>query len=274
MKFTIEKSVILEGLTNVIKAISTKNVIPILNGIMFTLKKDGLYLLASDSELTIKTFIDKKEIKNIENEGSIVVQSKYIIDIVRKMPSDLINFEVLDGLKIRIYTENNQYNLNCLDYNDYPNIKIDDSVIEYIANSCTNDVRHIEGTINRLMAYTAMVVPERVTLEFAVEALKDFVSTNIYSVSNIEKIQKAVADYYGITVEDLKGKRRSNKIAYPRQIGMYLCRMETNETFPKIGLEFGGRDHSTVIFACDKIEKELKTDEKLKLSINEIKNKM
>lgn len=127
MKFTIEKSVILEGLTNVIKAISTKNVIPILNGIMFTLKKDGLYLLASDSELTIKTFIDKKEIKNIENEGSIVVQSKYIIDIVRKMPSDLINFEVLDGLKIRIYTENNQYNLNCLDYNDYPNIKIDES---------------------------------------------------------------------------------------------------------------------------------------------------
>lgn len=152
--------------------------------------------------------------------------------------------------------------------------KIDDSVIEYIANSCQNDVRHIEGTINRLMAYTAMIVPEKVTLEFAIEALKDYVSTNIYAVSNIEKIQKAVADHYGITVEDLKGKRRSNKIAYPRQLGMYLCRMETNETFPKIGLEFGGRDHSTVIFACDKIEKELKIDEKLKLTINEIKNKM
>lgn len=152
--------------------------------------------------------------------------------------------------------------------------KIDDAVVEYIANACQNDVRHIEGTINRLMAYTAMIVPDKIDLEFACEALKDYVSKNIYASSNIEKIQKAVASYYGITVEDLKGKKRSNKIAYPRQLGMYLCRMETNETFPKIGLEFGGRDHSTVIFACDKIEKELKTDAKLQVTINEIKNRM
>lgn len=152
--------------------------------------------------------------------------------------------------------------------------KIDDAVVEYIANACQNDVRHIEGTINRLMAYTAMIVPEKIDLEFACEALKDYVSKNIYASSNIEKIQKAVANYYGITVEDLKGKKRSNKIAYPRQLGMYLCRMETNETFPKIGLEFGGRDHSTVIFACDKIEKELKQDAKLQVTINEIKNRM
>ncbi|MBQ9833695.1 MAG: chromosomal replication initiator protein DnaA [Bacilli bacterium] len=152
--------------------------------------------------------------------------------------------------------------------------KIDDAVVEYIANACQNDVRHIEGTINRLMAYTAMIVPDKIDLEFACEALKDYVSKNIYASSNIEKIQKAVASYYGITVEDLKGKKRSNKIAYPRQLGMYLCRMETNETFPKIGLEFGGRDHSTVIFACDKIEKELKQDAKLQVTINEIKNRM
>ena len=152
--------------------------------------------------------------------------------------------------------------------------KIDDAVVEYIANACQNDVRHIEGTINRLMAYTAMIVPDKIDLEFACEALKDYVSKNIYASSNIEKIQKAVANYYGITVEDLKGKKRSNKIAYPRQLGMYLCRMETNETFPKIGLEFGGRDHSTVIFACDKIEKELKQDAKLQVTINEIKNRM
>ena len=75
MKFTIEKSVILEGLTNVIKAISTKNVIPILNGIMFTLKKDGLYLLASDSELTIKTFIDIAKSVNITVK---IVQYSYV----------------------------------------------------------------------------------------------------------------------------------------------------------------------------------------------------
>lgn len=125
MKFTIEKSVILEGLSNVTRAISTKNVIPVLNGIKFELTNNGLYLTASDSELTIKVLIEAKEIKEISSLGGIIIQSKYILDIVRKMPSDLINFEVIDGLKIKIYTDNNQYNLNCLDINDYPDVKLE-----------------------------------------------------------------------------------------------------------------------------------------------------
>ena len=127
MKFTIEKNLILEGLNNVIRAISTKNVIPVLNGIKFELKNEGLYLTASDSELTIKTLIDAKEIKQISTLGGIIIQSKYILDIVRKMPSDVINFEVIDGLKIKIYTENNQYNLNCLNINDYPDVKLEEN---------------------------------------------------------------------------------------------------------------------------------------------------
>ncbi len=125
MKFTIDKSILLENIVNVSKAISSKNIIPILNGIKFDLKKDGLYLVASDSELTIQSFIDKKEIKNVETEGCIILQSKYIIDIIRKMPSDVINFEVIDSLKIKIYTDNNQYNLNCLDPKEYPSVKLE-----------------------------------------------------------------------------------------------------------------------------------------------------
>lgn len=125
MKFTIEKSVILEGLNNCIRAISTKNVIPVLNGIKFELTKEGLYLTASDSELTIKVFIESKEIKEVGNLGGIIIQSKYILDIVRKMPSNLINFEVIDGCKVKIYTDNNQYNLNCLDINNYPDVKLE-----------------------------------------------------------------------------------------------------------------------------------------------------
>ena len=127
MKFTIEKNILLENLTNTIKAISTKNVIPILNGIKFELTDKGLELTASDSELTIKTFIDKKEIKNIEKEGTVIIQSKYIIEIIRKMPSDIINFELIDNVRIRIYTDNNEYNLNCLDYKEYPNIKLEEN---------------------------------------------------------------------------------------------------------------------------------------------------
>jgi len=125
MKFTIEKNILLENLINVSKAISNKTIIPILNGIKFELTKEGLSLTASDSELTIKTFIEKKKIKKIETEGIIILQSKYLIDIIRKMPSDIINFEIMDGLKIKIYSENNQYNLNCLDPKEYPSVKLE-----------------------------------------------------------------------------------------------------------------------------------------------------
>ena len=127
MKFTIQKNILLENLTHVTKAISIKNIIPILNGIKFELTEEGLSLTASDSELTIKTFIEAKEITNIESTGTIIIQSKFITEIIRKMPSDVINFEVIDGLKIKIYTENNQYNLNCLDPKEYPTLKLEES---------------------------------------------------------------------------------------------------------------------------------------------------
>ena len=152
--------------------------------------------------------------------------------------------------------------------------KIDENVIEYIANNCQNDVRFLEGAVNRLLAYTAMIVPEVVDLNFAIEALADFVNHNIYTRSSIEGIQKAVADYYKITVDDLKGKKRSANIAYPRQIAMYLSRTLTEENLNRIGLEFGGRDHSTVIHACDKITSDLKKNPALEQQLKEIQNKM
>ncbi len=152
--------------------------------------------------------------------------------------------------------------------------KLDENVVEFIANSCQNDVRFLEGAVNRLMAYTAMIVPDKITLEFANEALKDFINKNIYSENDISGIQKAVAEFYNISVDDLKGKKRSANIAYPRMIGMYLSRMLTDETFPRIGLEFGGRDHSTVIHACDKITEDVKKNQKLETEITAIKNKL
>ena len=152
--------------------------------------------------------------------------------------------------------------------------KIDENVIEYIANNCQNDVRYLEGTLNRLMTYTAMIVPEKIDLNFAIEALGDFFNQNIYSNSSIEGIQKAVASYFKITIEDLKGKRKSANIAYPRMIGMYLAKTLTDENFNRIGLEFGGRDHSTVIHACNRIEKDLKDNLNLGKQIKEIQNLM
>lgn len=127
MKFVIDKNILLEALTNVTRAIGTRTTIPILNGIKFDLTNDGLSLLASDSELTIKINISEKDIKNIEKCGSMIIQSKYILEIIRKMPSDIIYFEAIDSSKIKIYTDNNEYNLNCYDINDYPHISLEES---------------------------------------------------------------------------------------------------------------------------------------------------
>ena len=124
MKFSIDKNILLDNLTNVIRGVSTKNVIPVLNGIKFELTNEGLKLLATDSELTIEIFIEAGLIEKIEQPGVAIISSKYILEIVRKMPSKIINFEMLDQLKVKIYSEYNQYNLNCLDPNDYPNIKL------------------------------------------------------------------------------------------------------------------------------------------------------
>ena len=126
MKFTIEKNIIVENLANVVKAISPKNIIPILNGIKFELTKEGLYLLASDAELTIKCFISKDNITSIDETGSIIIQSKYILDIIRKLPADTVNFELMDGLKIKISSDNSQYDLNCLDPKEYPSLKLEE----------------------------------------------------------------------------------------------------------------------------------------------------
>ena len=84
MKFSIDKNIILENLSNVIKGVSTKNVIPVLNGIKFELKGEGLYLTASDSELVIQSFIERKLIKNVDSEGVIIIGSKYILEILNK----------------------------------------------------------------------------------------------------------------------------------------------------------------------------------------------
>jgi DNA polymerase III subunit beta len=126
MKMVIEKNILLESLNNVMRAISPRNIIPILNGILFELTKDGLYLTASDSDLIIKNFIPKDKIKNIEKTGKTVIQSKYLLDIIRKMPNTDINIELLEDLKIIISTDNTIYNLNCLNIEDYPQINLEE----------------------------------------------------------------------------------------------------------------------------------------------------
>ena len=134
-----------------------------------------------------------------------------------------------------------------------------------------SDVRQLEGSINRLLAYSTIMGGSKIDLDLAIEALKDYTNTGISEKNNIRKIQKAVAEYFQISVDDMKSKKRSANLAFPRQVAMYLCRQLTDESFPKIGTEFGGKDHSTVMHSCDKIEAEMKVNKELVKTIENIK---
>lgn len=127
MKFSIKKEILLENLNYVSHAVSTKNVIPVLAGIKFDLKDNGLYLVASDNEVDIEVFVDKKYIDKIEKTGSIVIQGKFLLDIVRKLPDGEINIEVVDGLKIMLYNQNSNFNLNGIDPDEFPNLNMEKS---------------------------------------------------------------------------------------------------------------------------------------------------
>ena len=129
MKFTIKKEILMEAINKVSKAISSRNVIPVLAGIKFDLSNKKLVLTASDNDITIQTHIDcdNEEIIKVKEEGSIIIQGKYISDIVRKLPDQYINIEVVDELKILIYTENSEFNLNGISESEYPNIDLGES---------------------------------------------------------------------------------------------------------------------------------------------------
>ena len=127
MKLTIKQNKLMEHLNYVIRGISNKNLIPILNCIKFELTNDGLYLMSTDNEVAIKTFIDKKDIDNIDTTGEIVVSGRYIYEIIRKLPNELINIEEVVDSKLYIYTQNSSFHLNCNNVSEFPNLELEDS---------------------------------------------------------------------------------------------------------------------------------------------------
>ncbi len=147
-------------------------------------------------------------------------------------------------------------------------------VIEYIANNFASDVRQLEGAITRVFAYALMMNKGNIDLDTAVDALKDQLTDRSVYKNDIHRIQRVVCDYFKVTIEDIKGKKRSQNINYPRQVAIYLCRELTTESYPKIGTYFGGRDHSTIINAYNKIEADLETNDQLKIVISDLKKQL
>ena len=156
---------------------------------------------------------------------------------------------------------------------DVENLNVANEVMGYIATKIKSNIRELEGALIRIVAYSSLTNRE-ITVDLATEALKDIISKKQGKHITIDLIQDIVSSYFNLRVEDLKSQRRTRNVAYPRQIAMYLSRKLTDMSLPKIGEEFGGRDHTTVIHAYEKISENLKTDEGLQSMINDITKKL
>ena len=149
-------------------------------------------------------------------------------------------------------------------------IRLPDDVTYFLASSDTKNIRELEGMLIRLGAYSSLQnVP--ITLDMARENLKDILGDRRKDIT-VELIQKATADHFGLKVADLKSDKRLKNLVQARQIAIWICRDMTKASYPDIGMRFGGKDHSTVIYAAKKIDTALKNDTKLARIIDEIKN--
>ncbi|MCU7357356.1 MULTISPECIES: chromosomal replication initiator protein DnaA [Enterococcus] len=150
-------------------------------------------------------------------------------------------------------------------------LEIPDDTLSYIAGQIDSNIRELEGALLRVQAYATMNNAE-ISTSLAAEALKSLKSNGGVAQISILQIQEEVAKYYHISLKDLKGKKRVKSIVVPRQIAMYLSRELTDNSLPKIGAEFGGKDHTTVIHAHEKIQQLLENDPTTQTEISEIKN--
>lgn len=152
-------------------------------------------------------------------------------------------------------------------------LNIPNDVMMYIATKIDTNIRELEGALIRVVAYSSLINHD-LSAELAAEALKDIISDSKPKTITITEIQKVVGEHFDLRIDDFKAKKRTKAVAYPRQIAMYLAREMTDFSLPKIGDEFGGRDHTTVIHAHEKISKELENNFSLRQTVENLKEKI
>ncbi|WP_322907164.1 chromosomal replication initiator protein DnaA [Paenibacillus campi] len=153
------------------------------------------------------------------------------------------------------------------------NLDIPNEAMMYIANQIDTNIRELEGALIRVVAYSSLTNQD-VTSHLAAEALKDIIPSSRPKMITIQDIQQRVGEYYNLKLEDFKARKRTKAVAFPRQIAMYLSRELTDYSLPKIGEAFGGRDHTTVIHAHEKISQSLKSDQDLFKVVNSLMDKI
>ncbi len=142
---------------------------------------------------------------------------------------------------------------------EHAKVVIPDEVINLICSKVTTNVRDLEAALTRIIAY-ADLVNKDVTVDVAQRQLKDFFASPVQNNITVDIIQRTVADYFNLSSGELKGKKRTRAVAFPRQLAMYITREITEASMTDIGLEFGGRDHTTVMHACQRIESRMRSD--------------
>jgi len=150
---------------------------------------------------------------------------------------------------------------------------IREEVLSFIAHKVQRNIRELEGALTRIQAFAA-VHQRQIDEEEAARLLSDIIPAGTRKPINVDRIQALVADYYNVTLDDMKGKRRDKHIVFPRQVAMYLVREETPSSLPAIGKAFGGRDHTTALHSIEKIANELKEDERLRYEVQSIREKL
>lgn len=233
---------------------------------------DDIQFLAGSSKTQHEFFNTFNDLFN--NSKQIIISSDRSPDDL-KLLEDRLRTRFCWGLTVNIFPPDFELRKEILikkirasDFEE----EIPEEVIQYMASNIGTSVRQLEGAINRLLAYSTIMGGLPITLDLAIEALKDFISKGMGENNDITRIQRIVSEYFQISVEDIKSKKRAANITFPRQIAMYLCRNVTDESFPRIGMEFGGKDHSTVMHSVEKIEKEIKNNKELEKIIDKLKN--
>ena len=153
------------------------------------------------------------------------------------------------------------------------NLNIDNAVMQYIATNIKENIRQLEGALNKVSA-KGRLEKRDIDLELAKEALKDFISPDEPRVINVEFIKQIVSEHFEISMEDLLKKTRAASITYPRHVAMYLCRRLTDEPLKNIGAAFGGKDHTTVMNAVNSIEDKMKKNPEVKNTVEVISKKL
>ena len=238
-------------------------------------------LMIDDIQFLETAYSTQKEFFNTFNE--LYTNNKQIIITSDRSPDDLKKLEdrlrtrFVWGLIVNILPPDYQLRMDIIEKKiDANNMNhfFPQEVKEYIANNCISDIRKLEGAITRIIAYATIMNGSDINLDLATEALKDYFGNKLVSKNRIDLVQQLVAKNYNISLEDLKGKKRNSEYTVPRQIAMYICRIYLDESLARIGIDFGGKDHTTVMHAVNKIKKELEKDDSINLEIQKIISKI